>query len=477
MLISVLIALAMLCVVACGSDTLDVKELVTIQVTGADGYGTLSLRSNEARIGEIIREEWQSVRDTDEKKKQRLFIREAAMNSLIFSADTTTGLKNGDEIIIRASYDNELAKSGGVRFINLKFTYIVEGLEEARPIDLGRELTLSFSGFESRGTAQLVLSDDLERYRDCFEFFFVTSNADLSNGDTVSVRVQPDKDALTARGRIAEEKTLTFTVSNLEPLKPVDVFECIVLAFDGVSDRGNVSIDTTRLPAEWIEPGGYAGPPLSFSVTPASELANGDKVTVTATVDRTWFADHGLYAEVFSKDFTASGLKEFPRNLDHIDVMPLFNKLQEPLRDDIQLRLLQNLWNEDARVGSPVSRWDIQDKRGVVRIFYGYPQSNLADNFVALIYKVEISGTCVEATPYQSHYEEGDTLSKTLYLVYVVDSIMYDTNRVDDFKQCSLKFHSDKELSAVAQFKEGYGGAGMVVVEVTVPEQVKFSDH
>ena len=83
----------------------------------------------------------------------------------------------------------------------------------------------------------------------------------------------------------------------------------------------------------------------------------------------------------------------------------------------------------------------------------------------------------MEATPYQSRYEVGAELSKTLYLVYVVDSIMHDSNRVDDFEEFSLKFHSNLELSAISQFKEEYGGAGVVVVDATVPEQVKFSDE
>jgi len=65
----------------------------------------------------------------------------------------------------------------------------------------------------------------------------------------------------------------------------------------------------------------------------------------------------------------------------------------------------------------------------------------------------------------------------TLYLIYVVDSIMYDTERVDDFKEVNLKIHDDIELSAVSQFKEQYGGAGVIIVEASVPEQVRYTDN
>ena len=53
---------------------------------------------------------------------------------------------------------------------------------------------------------------------------------------------------------------------------------------------------------------------------------------------------------------------------------------------------------------------------------------------------------------------------------------MYDTDRVEDFRGVSLKFHSDMELSVVSEFKKQYGGDGIVIVEAAVPEHVRYSD-
>jgi len=475
--ICVLIGLLVLGGTACGTRSFDARELAAVVVTGANGYGTLTVKSNAERIAQLIKEEGDSLRETDEEGIRRLFIREAALNSLIFTADRVTGLKNGDEITIRASHDEELAKAGHVRFRNNKFVYRVDHLEEAEKIDIESEVKLVFSGFESRGTAEIELSGNTERYREHFSFTFLTPKTNLSNGERVELRVMPDNSGLTSKGCIAEEVVLPFTVEGLQPLRNVDFFENLALIYDGVSDQGTVSIDTTRLPAEWVEPRANAEPPLLFSVTPAVNLSNGDKVNVVAQADHEWFADHGMASSVVSKDFTVSGLKEYPRNLDHVDLMPLFDKLGGRLEEDIQARLIHNYWNDDSRAGDPLSRWDYLERHGVVRIFYGYPQANRADNFVALIYKVSIEGTCAEAIPYQSHYSEGDRVFSTLYLIYVVDSIMYDTERVDDFKEVNLKIHDDIELSAVSQFKEQYGGAGVIIVEASVPEQVRYTDN
>ena len=51
---------------------------------------------------------------------------------------------------------------------------------------------------------------------------------------------------------------------------------------------------------------------------------------------------------------------------------------------------------------------------------------------------------------------------------------MYDRSDIDDFRDFNLKFHSDVELELIARFKEQYGGAGVQIVEVPVPEQVRY---
>ena len=182
----------------------------------------------------------------------------------------------------------------------------------------------------------------------------------------------PDNRALTSAGRIAAETTLNFKVEGLPELKTVDPFENLVLMFIGVSDDGTISFDTTRLPADWVEQRTSAKPPLRFIAEPNDLLANGDSVMIRCEIDETWFAEHGVKISPVTKTVEVKGLKEYPRNLDGIDLMPLFKAIEKPMEEDIALRLKQNYWNEDASAGEPLSVWNYEETHGVIRVFYGY---------------------------------------------------------------------------------------------------------
>ncbi len=452
------------------------EDLARIELVGAEGFGTLSILPDQVQISKLLAEEAAKVKERDEKGLQRLYLREAALNSLVFTADKMTNLKNGDEIMIQAAYDGQLARSAGVRFRNTRFKYKVEKLKEALSIDVKGNTKLVFSGFDGQGLASLQLSGDLDLFQNSFEFEFNPEPRDLKNGDLLELKITPDNDLLTAKGRIARAANLSFTVSGLMPMTGVDLFQDLVLVYDGISDHGTLSFDTTRLPAEWVEAGSLDEPPVRFYATPSTGLSNGDQVKVQASIDQAWFAGRGLNPEALDKTYQVRGLKEYPRNLDQVDLLPLFDRIKELVDEDIRLRLDHNYWNSDVKTGEPVSEWDYDSHYGVSRIFYGYEQADRSNNFVAILYKVAVGGTCLSAKAYQSSYEAGDQVSSTLYLVYRVERIMYDRNAIDDFRGINLAYHSDVELDAISQLKSEYGGPNLQLVDVPLPEELAYRE-
>lgn len=469
------ILVAAICLVpaaSCGSRSFDAEELATIEVVGAEGFGTLIVVPDQTRISGIVEEEASRIKETDEKALQRLFRREAALNSLVYTADRMTNLKNGDEITIQAGYDGQLARSAGIRFRKVSFKYRVGNLKDAIPIDVRNNVAVVFSGFDGQGVASLQLSGDMEVYRGSFEFDFSREPRELKNGDSLGLKVTPDNDQLTGKGRIARNVNLSFKVSGLLPMTSVDLFRDLVLVYDGISDHGTLSFDTTRLPAEWVEAGGQDEAPVRFVASPSTGLSNGDQVKVQALIDEAWFAGRGMEAQSLDRLYEVEGLKDFPRNLDQVDLLPLFDRIGDWVDGDIDQRLAFNYWNQDFKTGEPVSQWDYDSQYEVSRIFYGYENADRSNNFVAILYKVAVEGTCVSTKAYQSSYEEGDQLSSTLYLIYLVERVMYDRNAIDDFRGVNLGFHSDVELDAIAQLKNQLGGAGMQLVDVPLPQNL-----
>ncbi len=214
--------------------------------------------------------------------------------------------------------------------------------------------------------------------------------------------------------------------------------------------------------------------PVRFNAVPPAGLSNGETVRVEAIVDTEWFAGRGLKVADTARDYQVSGLKEYPRNLDDVDLMPLFEQIAPWLEQDMADRLDMNYWNDDFKTGEPVSRWDYSHQAGVTRLFYGYDQTDRARNFLALLYKANVGGVCQEAVPYQSVYEKGDRVTSTLYLLYLVDEIMYDRPEVEDFRGINLRLHGDVELDIISKFKLLYGGNNVLIVDVPVPEQVAY---
>lgn len=465
---------ALVLTVACSSRTFNAEELILIRVSGANGFASAHVNTDRAAVEALLAEESAKLDEGDEKGLQRHFQREAALNSLVFTVDRTEGLKNGDELSIRADYDHQLAKDAGIRFRNVRFKYKVEGLKEAQPIDVKGQVALTFSGYDGRGLAALSLSGDLDLYKTDFDFVFSYGKTGLSNGDSVELKVIPDNRALTAKGKIAREQTLVFDVRGLPSLADVDLFEDLVLIFDGVSDQGVVTFDTSRLPAEWVEAGMPDELPVQFTALPSSGLANGDLVRIKALVDEDWFAERGLTATVTEKEFQVTGLKEYPRNLDGVDLVPLFEKIEPWLERDLAGRLDMNYWNKDVKTGDPVSRWDYRFNQGVIRLFYGYDQTDRSHNFLAILLKVSVDAVCLETVPYQSYYEPGDRESSTLYLLYLIEEVMYDRPLVEDFREINLRFHGDVELDLISGFKGQYGGNQMLIVDVPVPADYEY---
>ncbi|MGI6616496.1 MAG: hypothetical protein ACOX36_00255 [Saccharofermentanales bacterium] len=475
----IVIAALMMTAFGCAGSSIDVRELVSIQVTGANGYGTLEVKTNRERTQAMVREKMDVLKDGDEKGLKRAFMYEAALATLSYSAETTSALRNGDTVEIYASYDEALAKAAGIRFKNKSFVYTVRDLSEAARIQVEESVSLTFTGYNGFGEAELAISGEMQHFKDDFAFDFLSPSTKLSNGDVVKLRVVPDNRALTSAGRIAAETTLNFKVEGLPELKTVDPFENLVLMFIGVSDDGTISFDTTRLPADWVEQRTSAKPPLRFIAEPNDLLANGDSVMIRCEIDETWFAEHGVKISPITKTVEVKGLKEYPRNLDGIDLMPLFKAIEKPMEEDIALRLKQNYWNEDASAGEPLSVWNYEETHGVTRVFYGYHEKDRADNFVAIFMKIKVKGKCVSVEPYKSTVSPGQQKEATLYLIYVVENIMYDRSSIDDFRSFGLKGHSDAEHNAVAAFRDDWvvSDDGVQLVEVKVPADVAWSDR
>ena len=152
-------------------------------------------------------------------------------------------------------------------------------------------------------------------YNDCVVTVVDGENKNLSNGDTVTIKITSDrgydKDMLEQLGISEDElsfEEFKYEVQGLnEPQEVEAKKDDIDIEFNGYSGEGRASVKYNN-----------SDNAINYELSSEDNLSNGDKVTVTPSISET--NDTYVLKNPKEKfDFTVSGLPEFPDSLDGID--------------------------------------------------------------------------------------------------------------------------------------------------------------
>ena len=139
-------------------------------------------------------------------------------------------------------------------------------------------------------------------------FSHITVTADpcegLSNGDTVAVTITYDGPKDLDLGCTLKNGKTTFKVEGLPEGQLFDPFaeDAVMVRFEGMSGTG-----TATVTVESADPLYQA---VSYTLSAANGLSNGDEVTLTAQVDAARLTEQGYFVENTEKVFLVSGLGE-----------------------------------------------------------------------------------------------------------------------------------------------------------------------
>ncbi len=212
--------------------SIDLDRYFSVQATGVNGYGTVrtevdsaSLRYDIAKAlakkGMISKDSLKNA--TPETMTDVLnmgFLQDTAKIEQVYygidyTIDRSEGLSNGDQVVLRFIYNNDLMKNYGIRFKGNEKKVKVSGLSEAQTFDAFADLTVSVEGIEPYGyfnmnyNGQLPLRFDADRMQD------------LRNGDQITVTVSPagaktfDEAFISRYGMVPQEIQRTYTVDGL----------------------------------------------------------------------------------------------------------------------------------------------------------------------------------------------------------------------------------------------------------------------
>ena len=232
-LMTLMIALMCLILTACGNHTasggsaavkggrgtmkVDLAPYLSVAYSGCDGEGSARVDFDFADMEYAIMSQWEG-KDQMEKLAQLT----AVEMTIIYRADVSEGLSNGDTVTVKISLDKDLAKEYGYSFTGLERQFTVEGLTEAIEIDPfaedifgeGRVVNVTLEGIDPfvsltiRNTATLGEPIRGITYR-------ADKDWELKNGDVITVTASLDK-RFQQQGYVLSRTEFTITVEGFD---------------------------------------------------------------------------------------------------------------------------------------------------------------------------------------------------------------------------------------------------------------------
>lgn len=195
------------------------------------------------------------------------------------------------------------------------------GISAAEPEDAD-----ALYGFAAAAAAELRL----EKLYDDLDFDVDVSPSDhLSNGDQISVKITYDEAAAKEASIKVQNTEFTVTVEGLPDGKEYDIFQNVRLVFEGTSPRLTASVDTGACDS-------FIKDYVTFQISPRDNLKNGDKVTVSASWNRSKAAENLYLITKEKQEYTVSGQPEYLSTLKEEKL----SGLQAEINDYIEAKII-----------------------------------------------------------------------------------------------------------------------------------------
>lgn len=221
------------------------------------------------------------------------------------SLDKISEIQNGDVLTITVRFDEKALRKYRIKLINTTYTVNVSDLNPAESLNPFADISVTYSGTEGFGIAEVKTSKCQPIVLDNFTFSITKSsyNGKLSNGDIVTVvanctspSYNPDDSTIEYNGKkyiVSKSSSSEFTVSDLGNVQELDPFENVTVNFTGISPKINANGMNTDN-AETVIKNTF-----DYSISQSSNLRVGDVITVTAEY-KPGFNDETLLSKGFT---------------------------------------------------------------------------------------------------------------------------------------------------------------------------------
>ncbi|MCL2034687.1 MAG: hypothetical protein FWG94_08145 [Oscillospiraceae bacterium] len=212
----ILLSMAISFIVGCGGgggSTVDAQVLASVRFEGLDTKGKIQLVSSDSAIARLVNE----FAESNNNDMQKAILFEKALNSIRYevASGKIEGFSNGEDVQIKATYDETLMKEANIKLENTEFTYTVSGLQEAKEIDLFVEIEVVFEGISPDVKARVFNRSGQQYVRDIG--YNIEPHQNLRIGDVVTVTANVSDERLERDGYIMPDTiSKEFTVEGVD---------------------------------------------------------------------------------------------------------------------------------------------------------------------------------------------------------------------------------------------------------------------
>ena len=169
-------------------------------------------------------------------------------------------------------------------------------------------------------------------------------SSNLSNGDEIVFEWDDDDvEKLEKKYKIKlKVSDKTITVKDLDEPKKFDPFDYLDVSFTGVGPDGQIQLDYSDLPVEYV----------SFYADPSYGLSNGDKVKVTFGYSEDSAKDEcfsqGYMPENYEKEYTVEGLQQYVTKISEVEKKS-YDKMDKYAQDRFMEDVEDNWENKELK--------------------------------------------------------------------------------------------------------------------------------
>lgn len=331
--------------------------------------------------------------------------------SISYKIEPDSGLKNGDKVRLTVEWDKNTAKKLNIGVKGKERTFTVSGLEPATEVDAFASLEVSYEGYDGNG--RLVMNNTATDDFGGSVHFEAEKSEGLSNGDSIKVTAAVSDYILDNYNYVLRETEKEYVVEGLDEMTGLDLFEDLSLDYEGTSPYASLSLRKNS-DNEFIDYYVY------FEADKTTNIANGDVITVTASVDENSAKEHGFNIGETTKQYTVENLDEYLKSYSDIteDVMEKMKTQAEDAIETWTSNQERNYSYQELKIKKPehVADYFLKLKDGLSYNSWSYSY----ENSVYMCYKVE-----------ERYKEGGSVKNREVYLIVRFDNfIKYEDGTV-----------------------------------------------